>query len=604
MPRNSSESQVVRQVGHALHVDQSLGRLDGMDIFFHSLLSSRLKRAKPVVALLQVAAAHLQQHPSIDLRVMSPGWKHLGAACLVGLGAVSTVMASCEIPLASGECLQGTRNSMPQSLLQHRARETAAGKLKVGGDKRRNESIHYVPVPQTWQNYVALDAQNLYMDLTNVVQNNLGGKGPNTSAAAAEEIRYQNIFPTLTTGSVDLVVTALTLYQPKKPGNNGNIGEVGSINFRGGKSTTFLFKFVDTFNHSKNVTLEKLFFSYYDIDNDRKELREEISTPYFEKVYLANDTTIEVIPRSGSTPPIFRSTAVDFTGFNNPDDPSNLTPEQKQHAVTFSFLMVSEFEVTFATPNGTWKSGRNFFFSGVPVFADCVNETASAAMTITDVVYSNIGGNGPDTFAPEGMRLKEVFEFENGKLVDLIVKTIDGAGFEYVPRKPEKNGARDGFGSINMELGAKAKFSFEFVDSVTNASVTMKDLFFSWFDLDGHPHEDLTDFQEKIIMGGPLGAFDGVWVTNDTEVNITTLPDGSTEFASTEVDASGGKTNPTDPGVLTPEQENRAFSVKFYSVSTFNVIIDLSSGNRKMPRSLYFHGASRLNNDENPEYCV
>ena len=196
-----------------------------------------------------------------------------GAACLVGLGAVSTVMASCEIPLASGECLQGTYDSMPQSLLQHRARETAAGKLKVGGAKRRNESIHHVPVPQTWQNYVALDTQNLYMDLTNVVQNNLGGKGPNTSAAAAEEIRYQNIFPTLTTGSVDLVVTALTLYQPKKPGNNGNIGDVGSINFRGGKSTTFLFKFVDTFNHSKNVTLEKLFFSYYDIDNDRKALR-------------------------------------------------------------------------------------------------------------------------------------------------------------------------------------------------------------------------------------------------------------------------------------------------------------------------------------------
>ena len=71
-----------------------------------------------------------------------------------------------------------------------------------------------------------------------------------------------------------------------------------------------------------------------------------------------------------------------------------------------------------------------------------------------------------DTFAPEGMRLKEVFKFDNGQLVDLVVKTIDGAGFQYVPRIPEKNGARDGFGSINMELGAKAKFSFFFVDSV------------------------------------------------------------------------------------------------------------------------------------------
>ena len=321
---------------------------------------------------------------------MSRVWKRLGAACLVGLGVVGTAMASCETPLASGECLPATDERTPQSLLQHRALETTAAKVKVGGDIRRNESIHYF-----LHNYVALDINNVYMDLTNVVQNNLGGKGPDTGA---EELRYENVFPTLTTGSVDLVVTALTNYDPKKSGNNGAEGEVGSINFRGGESTTFLFKFVDTSNHSKSVTLERLFFSYYDIDNDRKDLREEIRIPYFDKAYLSNDTTIEVIPRSGSTPPIFRSTAVDFTGFNNPDDPSNLTPEQKRHSVTFSFLMVSEFEVTLATPNGTRRSSRNFFFSGFPVFPPCINKTKSE-MTITDVVYSNIGGDGPDTFA-------------------------------------------------------------------------------------------------------------------------------------------------------------------------------------------------------------
>ena len=42
-----------------------------------------------------------------------------------------------------------------------------------------------------------------------------------------------------------------------------------------------------------------------------------------------------------------------------------------------------------------------------------------------------------------------------------------------------------------MELGAKEKFSFEFMDSVTKASVTMKDLLCSWLDLDGHPHKRL-----------------------------------------------------------------------------------------------------------------
>ena len=106
-------------------------------------------------------------------------------------------MASCETSLVSKECLQETYDSMRQPLWQHRARGTPAGKLKVGGDMRRNESIHHVPGPGSWQNYVALDTQNLYMDLTNAVRNNPGGKGPNTSiaAAAAEKGKVSEHFP-------------------------------------------------------------------------------------------------------------------------------------------------------------------------------------------------------------------------------------------------------------------------------------------------------------------------------------------------------------------------------------------------------------------------
>ena len=42
------------------------------------------------------------------------------------------------------------------------------------------------------------------MDLRTVVQNNLAGKGPDP--AGAEELRYENGFPNLITGSADLVV--------------------------------------------------------------------------------------------------------------------------------------------------------------------------------------------------------------------------------------------------------------------------------------------------------------------------------------------------------------------------------------------------------------
>ena len=99
--------------------------------------------------------------------------------------------------------------------------------------------------PRPMQRYLALDVHDMYMDLRNVVQNNLAGKGPDP--AGAEELRYENVFPNLTTGSVDLVVKAETSSHPKRPANNGVKGEVGSIHFRGGRSTTFLFKFVATF---------------------------------------------------------------------------------------------------------------------------------------------------------------------------------------------------------------------------------------------------------------------------------------------------------------------------------------------------------------------
>ena len=55
-----------------------------------------------------------------------------------------------------------------------------------------------------------------------------------------------------------------------------------------------------------------------------------------------------------------------------------------------------------------------------------------------------------------------------------------------------------------MQLGAKIMFSFEFVDFMTNVSVTVKELYLAWLQMDGHSHQTLRSFQEKVIMGGPL----------------------------------------------------------------------------------------------------
>ena len=326
-----------------------------------------------------------------------------------------------------------------------------------------------VPVAQSVHDYGALDVSDEFMNLSTVVQNNLGGAGPDTGA---EEIVYKNVF-VLPEASVDLVVTAITPYNPRNAdGNNGVNGAVGSINMAGGRNTTFLFKFVNSSDHSQPVTLNRLFMSFYDLDGDKNGLREVISTPYFEHAFLHENTAIEVINRTNGQPPVFASTGLDKTGAANPDDPADLTPEQKARTVTFAYLLASEIEITFATWNGSPRSGRNFFFNGIAMFPECINNTETASLTFTETEYSNFGGQGPDFGSPEGVRFLNVFEFDNGQSVDLRVKNIDGDGFQYVAsNSPEKNGARDGFGCINMEVRAKAKFTFEFIDSSTDAPV-------------------------------------------------------------------------------------------------------------------------------------
>ena len=146
-----------------------------------------------------------------------------------------------------------------------------------------------------FHDYIGLETSDTHMNLSNIVHNNLGGHGPDGGAA---EMRYQNIFP-LTGASVDLVVRAVSPYHPKNTDNNGLEGTIGAISFRGGMSTTFTFSFSDSYNHSKPVTIGQLYFSYFDIDGDKKGLKEEVSTPNYEKVYLSQDTSVRIIEGDG-----------------------------------------------------------------------------------------------------------------------------------------------------------------------------------------------------------------------------------------------------------------------------------------------------------------
>merc|ERR1719389_954691 len=90
---------------------------------------------------------------------------------------------------------------------------------------------------QTCSNAIAVD-------LSNVVQNNLGGAGPDTGD---EEIRYANAM-TVAGQSVDVVLVAPNAYETPKPERNGikagdPSGNFGRFTIRTGTTTDMQFRF-------------------------------------------------------------------------------------------------------------------------------------------------------------------------------------------------------------------------------------------------------------------------------------------------------------------------------------------------------------------------
>ena len=78
---------------------------------------------------------------------------------------------------------------------------------------------------------------------------------------------------------------------------------------------------------------------------------------------------------------------------------------------------------------------------------------------------------------------------------------------------------------------------------------------------------------------------------------------GLTRFSSSQPDICGGCNNPDDPNALTPEQQARTFTVLIEEASYFTLIIDLSDGTKKMPRSIYFVNLLETNWSHIMQHC-
>lgn len=130
----------------------------------------------------------------------------------------------------------------------------------------------------------------------NISSNNLGGLGPDTSAAP--ELRYYGIAADNDGDDIDLVVTNTSEYIPRSTGNNGFSGCFGSINIQSGRSGNS----VDfDFNLYKSGTYEpvifsKLYVTIFDVDESKNNKGRESITIYdgVEQIFFYPDHELQI----------------------------------------------------------------------------------------------------------------------------------------------------------------------------------------------------------------------------------------------------------------------------------------------------------------------
>jgi len=203
-------------------------------------------------------------------------------------------------------------------------------------------------------------AKAIKMNTLTVIQNNLGGVGPDSGA---EEIRYSNA-AVVGGRAVDLVLTTDGTFQSSKPSKNGNAGPFGVLNLKCGTSFTVTMKVVDSENGSP-VVLDAVALTWYDLDEGRKGKGRATVTTCGSTGAIVSENTELTLKREGDC--TSASSSVAGTGKDNPKSPHQLTSLQVARAFTLPFKQVSEFTSTLSLESGF--KGRNFLFAIEPSVA-------------------------------------------------------------------------------------------------------------------------------------------------------------------------------------------------------------------------------------------
>jgi len=210
-------------------------------------------------------------------------------------------------------------------------------------------------------------------------------------------------------------------------------------------------------------------------------------------------------------------------------------------------------------------------------------------LQFNNVLRSNLGGAGPDS-GPEGILFGGVLV---GK--DLLVSATS----PYTPNmlNPSggvlRNGARQGFGVINMASGSSVNLDFTLKDSASGAD-SPDSFVITFFDGDhGMAHES----REVMSISGMSNFI----VDEDTELEITetatddvSLSDGVGVATFTSTLRGTKEDNPVSPLALSSLQEKRSVEAYFEDKAKFAVTLGESGYVNPQGRNIFFAGASTL----------
>lgn len=201
-----------------------------------------------------------------------------------------------------------------------------------------------------------------------------------------------------------------------------------------------------------------------------------------------------------------------------------------------------------------------------------------------ELLYSNLGGQGPDDVTDEALVVANVFP-SFAENVDLVIRALG----HYYPNNVSRNGLYGEFMNINIKAGTHANFHFQFVHHMTKTPIRMPPTLITFADIDKqkvegeetvsvYPFLQATTSHESAIL--------------QEEIVAGEIVAGEREHASSpgsEVD------NPQHPLALSQKDKDRSVTYMLPEGSEFWVNLSVTAGWEG--RNFLFAGASNLNCD-------